>query len=809
MNIIAKKAAKAVEKVVNKVSGASLSQELTKAEGDRYVTPGMPSLARQCAAEGTVLLRNNGVLPLNPSEPVCIFGRCQMDWFYVGYGSGGDVNPPYRVSFYDAVKSSGYPLDSKIEKLYQGWRSMKSNIPDEGWWGHWPMSYDEMPLEEYMVRSAASKSDTAVVVIGRAAGEDRENQLTEGSYYLTSCERNNLSLITTHFAKTVVVLDCGNIIDMSWAEEIPGIGAIVIPWLGGMESGNALCDVLWGKVNPSGRLPDTIARRYEDYPSSASFGGKQFNEYSEDIFVGYRYFETFAKDDVLWPFGYGLSYTSFDNKCLSFSEKDGVFTCVASVTNTGNMAGSQAVGIYACCPAGELGPASKVLAAFAKTGIISPGESEAVELTFTSRDFSSFDDTGKSGYKNCFVLEKGEYSFILDACCRSENRVYSFTLEETRVLCMCEEICAVRKPFERLRNHCGEKDREPVERSGRDLREVILHRLPAEIRPESGREAKLDDVINGSITLDDFIACLSDEELEALTRGEGTMNSSLGTEGNAGAYGGITASLREKGVPPVITTDGPAGIRLQKFCSLLPCGTALASTWNAPLVNKLYTLVGSEMRHCGTDVLLGPGMNIHRNPLCGRNFEYFSEDPLLTGKMASAVVEGIQQNGVCACPKHFACNNQETNRNMNDSVVSQRALREIYLRGFEICVRQARPRNIMTSYNKINSVWSHYNYDLAETVLRGEWGYDGVVITDWWMKKSRSPEFHDIEDNAYRVRSSVDVLMPGNMSRAASKYKSDGTIAKALSADDGLTRAELQRSARRVLELCLYLAKSK
>ena len=307
----------------------------------------------------------------------------------------------------------------------------------------------------------------------------------------------------------------------------------------------------------------------------------------------------------------------------------------------------------------------------------------------------------------------------------------------------------------------------------------------------------------GTITLDAFIAQLSDKELEALSRGEGGMNSSLGVIGNAGAFGGVIESLRKKGVPPVITSDGPSGLRLRKFTALLPSGTALACTWNDALVEEMFTHIGKEMKKQGVDVVLSPGMNIHRNPLCGRNFEYFSEDPLLTGKMAAAVVRGVQSQGGSCCPKHFACNNQETKRNTNDSRVSERALREIYLRGFEICVKESHPNTIMTSYNKVNGVWSHYNYDLTTTILRNEWGFDGVVITDWWMRKSASPEFPKIKDNAYRVRAQVDVLMPGNMGHVSRKYQSDGTLLATLGKQDGITRAELQRTAKNVLGFIL------
>ena len=283
------------------------------------------------------------------------------------------------------------------------------------------------------------------------------------------------------------------------------------------------------------------------------------------------------------------------------------------------------------------------------------------------------------------------------------------------------------------------------------------------------------------------------------------MNSPLGAKGNAGTLGGVLESLRDKGIPAITTTDGPSGIRLHASCSLLPIGAILASTFNEELVEELYTHVGKEMAAKGSDVLLAPGMNIHRSPLCGRNFEYFSEDPLVSGKIAAAVVRGVQANGLSACPKHFACNNQETNRCHNDSRVSERALREIYLKGFEICVKEATPKCIMTSYNKINGVWGHYNYELCTTVLRKEWGYKGMVMTDWWMRKSKSPEFPNIRDNAYRVRAQVDVLMPGGA--RTGKRKPDGTLLKTYGKPDGITIGELQRTAKNVIRLAMSINK--
>ena len=470
-----------------------------------------------------------------------------------------------------------------------------------------------------------------------------------------------------------------------------------------------------------------------------------------------------------------MSYTSFALKAESLRHAANETEAVVTVTNTGTLPGKEIVQLWCHAPAGRLDKPVRVLVAFAKTKTLAPGESETLTLRCDDKCLASYDEDSSR-----FVLKAGEYRFTVNG-----TEAGGFSLEQEITVEQCEPLC----------------------KTSAELRERILSRLPKSIPVTGSGSSTLDDVKTGKITLDDFITRLSDEELEALSRGHGMMGSNLGVAGNAGAFGGVIESLRQKGVPTIITSDGPAGLRLKKYCALQPCGTALACTWNTELIEALSAKVGEEMIHYGVDVQLSPGMNIHRNPLCGRNFEYFSEDPLLSGKMAAATVRGVQSKGKAACPKHFACNNQETNRNKNDSRVSERALREIYLRNFEIVVKEAKPLTIMTSYNKVNGVWSHYNYDLVTTVLRGEWGYTGCVITDWWMQKSKSPEFPKLRNNAYRVRAQVDVLMPGDIGHLAKRYKSDGSLLETLKHPEGIARAELQRTARNVLTLALRLNK--
>lgn len=796
-----------VQKIVDAVSGNGVMQEENTADGTARAFEPMPDIALKAAEESIVLLKNiNNTLPVKAGEVISVFGRCQIDYFYVGYGSGGDVNAPYQVNMIKGLKDCNANIYSPVLNLYEDW--CEKNPVSHGFWGHWPMCFPEMELEERIVKSAANNSHSAIVVIGRAAGEDRENKLEQGSYYLTDTEIKMLDLVTAHFNKVTVIMNCGNIVDMAWTEKYGDkITALVYAWQCGMESGNALSNVLMGKTTPSGKLPCTIARNYEDYSSSANFGGKDYNNYEEDIFVGYRYFETFCRDKVLYPFGFGLSYTDFEIKPVSFERKDDKFYITADVKNVGNVSGKEIVQLYVKAPQGKLSKAERSLVAFGKTHELAPDESESIHFEFSHYDISSFDDCSKSSHKYAYVIESGEYTFYIGNSVRTDMKAGSVQLEDM-VIEQLDEVCGIKDSFERM--VAKEKDgrliigKEQLAPSKPYLRDRITNNLPVEIGFKGDKGYKLADVKDGKITLDDFISQLNNDELEALTRGQGMMNSDLGVVGNAGAFGGIIPSLREKGVAPIITTDGPAGIRIKKYTSLIPCGTALASTWNCSLIELLTTVMGAEMLEHGSDVLLAPGMNIQRNVLCGRNFEYFSEDPVLSGKMGAAYVNGIQTNGVSACPKHFACNNQEVRRTKNDSRVSQRALREIYLKGFEICVKESKPLNIMTSYNKINGVWSHYNYDLVTTVLRKEWGYEGNVMTDWWMQKSASPEFPSVKDNAYRVRAQVDVLMPGGKHNAK-KYKSDGTLLATIGKTDGITRAELERTARNVLNLILKI----
>lgn len=791
-----------IGKVVN--SSSQLSQEETaRAAVEKTITEGMPELARKMASEGAVLLKNeNQLLPLAKGTKVSLFGRTYYDYFYVGYGSGGDVNRPYAINLAEGIENcEDLELNKELHNVYLNW--IEKNPVSHGYWAHWPLRYEEMPLDDNTVEKAAQSSDVAVVTIGRSSGEDRDSELGNGSYYLHDQEVEMLNIVSKYFSNIVVLLNVGAIIDMSWVKHFKKISAVMYVWQGGMESGNAVADLLCGKACPSGRLTDTISKEYYDQPSSICFGNKKANEYTEDIFVGYRYFETFAPDKVSYPFGFGLSYTNFEITHKNAKAVDGGFEFTIEVKNIGDVAGKEVVQLYLQKPCIKLGNPARELVAFAKTDILEPNQTQELTMLVDMYQLTAFDDCGSTNNGSCYVIENGDYNFFVGKDVRNNEKVFTYYQPETKVFEQVKQVSAPKADFKVFRatmNEDGEYclDTKWVAKEKYDLASRILYNLPETIEQTGDKGYKLQDVKDGKVTLDQFVAQLNDEELEAITRGGYKMDHPLGPKGNAGIYGGVLESLRDKGIRPVVTTDGPSGIRLTACCSLLPIGTLMACSFNTALVEEIYTIVAGELKEKGSDVLLAPGMNIHRNPLCGRNFEYFSEDPYLTGKFGAACVRGIQSLGASACPKHFACNNQEYFRNVTDSQISERALREIYLKGFEICIAEGAPKNIMTSYNKINGVWSHYNYDLCVTVLRKEWGYEGNVMTDWWMKPSKSIEFPNMRDQAYRVRSGVNLLMPGG--DRVTNEKPDGTLLATVDKKNGITRGEIQESAKWILK---------
>ncbi len=753
-------------------------------------------LCRKIAAEGIVLLKNEGVLPYKKGEVVSVFGRTAFDYLGSGTGSGGLVNTKYKTNIIDGfARQRAVKLNGKLIKKYKKWLS--ENPFDKGHgWATEPWFQKEFVPEEDVIASAAAESTAALVVIGRLAGEDKDNGAEEGSYFLTADERELIRRVTKHFERVAVALNVGNIIDMSWVEEF-GVGAVLYLWQGGQEGGVAAADVLTGKVSPSGKLPDTIAKTIEDYPSDRSFGNRHANIYHEDIYVGYRYFETFAQDRVLYPFGFGLSYTSFSLKCIDVHEANGRIFLTVRVTNTGDVAGRETVEVYYSAPQGKLGQPVRQLAAYKKTKTLASGHSETVKISFPVREMASYDDSGVTGHKSAYVMEAGDYVIYMGADVRSAAPVYTYKKEKLAVVKRCTEALSPSREFMRMKPAADGTltfERTPM-RTYDPVARIEASRPTC--KPYTGdRGLKLRDVCDGRCEMSDFVAQLKDEDLACLVRGEGMGLDKVDVYTTA-IFGGVTEELKHFGISITTNTDGPSGIRSDwgEITTLMPNGTLLASTFDDDAVEELFAYEGVELYTHKLDALLGPGMNVHRHPCNGRNFEYFSEDPLLTGKMAAAESRGISSLGVYATLKHFAANSQEKNRFGCDSVMSERAAREIYLRGFEIAVREGGAKAIMTSYNPINGVQSASNYDLTTTVLRGEWGYDGFVMTDWDAHMNEIGGIGNRLDRARMVRAQNDIYMKVSDTKAAN---GEDNILSALK-DGIITRAELCRCAENLL----------
>ena len=764
------------------------------------------SIARNVAAQGCVLLRNEEqALPIRGQERVSVFGRTQFDYYKSGTGSGGMVNAPYVVSIMEALqKEESISVNQKLLGVYEEWVKEHPFDYGEGWAAQ-PWCQEEMEVTAQLAKKAAENSDLALIIIGRTAGEDQDNSATKGSYYLTDSEDNMIRQVCEAFDRVAVILNVGNIIDMSFVKKYQP-QAVLYVWQGGMEGGNAAVDVLRGRVNPSGKLTDTIAASIEDYPSTKDFGDEIRNYYREDIYVGYRYFETAAQDKVLYPFGFGLSYTTFQITETAFFNQKGHIMVEAVVQNTGNTDGKEVVEVYYNPPQTELCKPTRNLIRFAKTKLLSPGEEQRLTISFDADEMASFDDSGVTGYTDCFVLEKGSYVIFAGTDVRSAAPVGSVEIENSHATETLSEACAPVIPFKRKtyrqqgEQFVCEMEDTPLRRES--LKDKISKHRPADRTRTEGREISFRQYYEGKATVSEYVDQLSEEDLICMTRGEGMCSAKV-TAGIAGSYGGVTQSLKKYGMPIAGCSDGPSGIRMDcgTKAFALPNGTLLACTFDTALVEELYHMEGKELRKNKIDSLLGPGINIHRNPLNGRNFEYFSEDPYLTGTMAAAILKGLHAYGVTGTIKHFACNNQEVKRHSADSVVSKRALREIYLKGFEIAVKEGKAYNVMTTYGPLNGIWTAGNYELNTTILRDEWGFEGIVMTDWWAKINEENEEASIMNTAVMIRAQNDVYMV--TADAASNANEDNSM---MALEKGtLTRGELLRCAENI---CRALKKS-
>ena len=769
-----------------------------KLDLDRYAV-----LAREAVAEGCVLLENEGqVLPLRDGERVAVFGRMAFHYYKSGLGSGGLVNTRYVVGILDALKEcEGVHLDEKLMGIYEDW--IKENPYDEGQgWGHVPWCQKEMDVTEEML-DCARRNDVSLVVIGRTAGEDQDNNAKAGSYCLTETEEDMIRRVCEVSERTVVVLNVGNIIDMSWVEKYRP-QAVLYVWQGGQEGGNGVADVLTGKVCACGKLTDTIAADIKDYPSTENFGDPFKNYYKEDIYVGYRYFETFARDKVLYPFGYGLSYTTFEMKVEVLKNTGDEITVSVTVSNTGEVRGKEVVQVYVKVPQGKLGNPARKLIGFAKTKELESGEQEEVCIAIPKYDMASYDDSGVTGHKSCYVLEEGIYEIFVGSDVRSAVFVGCYE-EEFRVIEELEEAYAPVEKFQRMKavllpDGTYQAVTEDVPVRTIDPQERRANEMPETYVYTGDKGYKLVDVLDKKVSMEEFVAQISEEDLIAMFRGEGMCSPKV-TAGTAAAFGGVTDSLNALGIPVGCCLDGPSGIRMDcgtKAFSL-PNGTSLGCTFNVELVGALYEMTGKELRLNKIDSLLGPGMNIHRNPLNGRNFEYISEDPILTGRICAAQVKAMAKSGIGSTIKHFCGNNQEVGRSTSDSVISERALREIYLKGFEIAVKEGGARSVMTTYGSVNGLWTAGSYDLCTTILRKEWGFDGIVMTDWWAKSNYEGHQAEVPVKAPMVAAQNDIYMV--VSDAKSNPENDD-VEEMLHAGK-ITLGELQRNAANILGFLL------
>ncbi len=766
-------------------------------------SPPLASLAREVSAESCVMLKNEcNVLPLGKENVISLFGRSQINYNKSGTGSGGLVRVKYTVNILEGIRNnSELSINEEVAHAYEQW--ILENPFDLGnGWAQEPWFQREMIPDDRLLSSARKKSDTAVIVIGRISGEDRDNSAEKGSWYLSEDEEKLLDAVTKYFDRTVVLLNVGNIIDMKWVEKY-NIKSVMYIWQGGQEGGNAVADVLSGKVTPSGKLTDTIAKDIYLYPSVKNFGNSDFNLYVEDIFVGYRYFETFAPDDVLYPFGFGLSYTQFSFRTINTVLCDSTISLDIEIENTGSTKGRETVQAYFSAPFGLLGKSKRELCAFSKTRLLFPGEKQIIHMIINISDMCAYDDSGITGNKSCYVLEKGNYNIYIGNSVRCSDIAFTYTVDQTIVVKECTEAVAPMRSFDIF--HAAEINGnpqlcyKPVSIRTVDYEKRLLEELPSELPYTGNLGIKLFDVKQGKHMMEEFVSQLSDTDLICLLKGEG-MCSHKARPGNAGVLGGVTESLCSFGIPVAALHDGPSGIRMDsgEYATSIPNGTAIACTWDTSLAERLYELLSIEMSAYSVDCILGPGINIHRTPLNGRNFEYLSEDPYLSGIIGAALIRGISKHRNSATVKHFAANSQEFNRREVDSVMSERAAREIYLKSFEYAIKYGKPSSLMTSYNPLNGIWTANNYELNTLILRNEWGYDGFVMTDWWPKLS-------IEETDYinlknMVEAQNDIFMP-----APDSLTFNDNLTQSLK-NGTITRGQLQRNAINVLR---YLCTSK
>lgn len=796
-------------------------------------------LAREAAAEGFVLLKNEAqTLPLKPGTKIGLYGAGAVRTIKGGTGSG-DVNNRYNVNIYDGLKNAGYEITS-VEWLEgydrgylaarESWKAEIFRKLTEECNGNFFEAYSTTPFSMpagAAIDEAAAKEDGAEIamyVLARIAGENADRRDEAGDYYITEEERAQIAALCEAYEKVILVVNTGGLIDLAFTDEFPNITAVLQFVQAGQEGGNALADVISGKVTPSGKLVDSWALDYMDYPNAAYFSHKSGDvyreEYREGIYVGYRYFDTFDVP-VRYSFGYGLSYTEFDIKVTGISKQisaQGKPTLSVSVDviNTGAAySGKEVVQVYVSCPQGKLPKEFRRLAAFGKTKLLAPGETQSLTLSMELYQLASYSEE-----QAAWLLETGTYGIWVGNALSTAALCGTFVLDETKVLVQCEHICPLKESLEELQPDKAKLE----EKQTAWLRKAEERKLPKvqisakELPTETVVYEKLQDQYPGRAG--EIVDQLSTEELIALATGDPAKDQGASALGSAGqtvpGAAAETVTVAEKApyyVASIVLADGPAGLRLRseyqvredgsidggdfldgfengyfaepkeskgivyhQCCTAIPVGTLLAQSWNLELMHTLGRMIAGEMNEFEVTLWLAPGMNIHRNPLCGRNFEYYSEDPLLAGSMAAAMTQGVQSIPGCGTTiKHFACNNQEDNRMGSDSILSERTLREIYLKGFETAIRSAQPMAMMTSYNLINGVHAANNYDICTKAARDEWGFAGAIMTDWTTTTDSTAGECTA---AGCMKAGNDMVMPGDMRDHASIRQAlkDGTL---------------------------------
>lgn len=835
--------------------------------------------ARRIAAEGMVLLKNNGVLPLKAGCAIALYGGGARKTVKGGTGSG-DVNVRAFSTVEQGLEDAGFSVLTKgwldkfdaaaqaaeaekqrrteeIKAQNLGFIQTVQQVAELDGWAVVPPAIEAEDI--------AADCDTAIYVLARNSGEGLDRRVAAGDYLLYEEEKENLRALTAAYAQVVVVLNVGGVIDTRFLRTLPGVGAILLMSQGGCMGGNALADVLSGKVTPSGHLTTTWAEKYEDYPNAATFATQNGNlddeYYTEGIFVGYRYFDSFGIQPA-YPFGYGLSYTTFDIQTQNV-RLDGEEVAVAvTATNSGkDYSGKSVVQVYASAPAGRIEKPYQILVAYAKTKELAPGESETLTLTFPVTAMACYSEA-----EAAWLLEAGNYYIRVGAHSRDTHIAAALVLAEA---CVTERLSNRFHPDNSFEELSAKEvsaytyDGEDTEKRCAPVIDIPVGTISCKQAVYSGENQplpcaqtvspiSLDDVRSGKYTLDALVSQLTVEEMTELCVGIG-WDTSLHTGADAilcpGSVGGTSSALLEAhGIRNMVLSDGPAGLRLNtefltdgenrlaaeakvtvlpgmgvpdvpnenpepvaegihhyQYATAIPIATLLAQTWDIDAIEAAGAIVGEEMVEFGVDLWLGPAMNIHRNPLCGRNFEYFSEDPLVSGQSAAAEVFGVQKCGyVGATLKHFALNNQESNRLHNNAYARERTIRELYIKGFEIAVRKAHPFAIMTSYNLLNGVHTANDYDLITAVARDEWGFDGVVMTDWATTGFGIPGKHhkyDYSNAAGCIQAGNDLIMPGYQGDKDEILRSVGRMTGEV--EYPIPLADLQACTKRILETVL------